>query len=303
MSGRRITSMVLLLAGVLHGQDVITRADGSRQSARVLGIDERTLKLEVALVPGQPPASVTVPRGEVVRIDFASSEEEQKLLKAGPGADPVQVARAWSAKEPFLRVAESNAGAFGLIYAAQLAKVAGREGEALALFERLEREDWNERRRDEAGRGKLTAMIATGRAAEALEQAKQLAVNAEDPATLIEAKYVLAEASFKTLKQLVEDNPRWEEDEKVRPERHRLYHETLDLYLFPYVFHGAEKGPAARGLWGALEVYRFVRELPGAVELARDLAVLYPDSAEAKKAKDFLSTQPTKPDSKAKASD
>jgi hypothetical protein len=289
----RILVALGLLSLTAAAQDVIHRADGTKQIGRVLSIDDRLLKLEVTLVAGQPPATVTVPRTEVASIDFASSEEEQKLLKAGVAADPAQIARLWQQKEPYVRLPNANSGAFALVYAGQLLKSRGREADALALFERIEREDWNETRRDEAGRGKLSAMIATGRAAEAVEQAKQLAINAEDPATLIEAKYVLAEASFKSLKQLLEDNPRWEEDEKVRPERHRLYHETLDLFLYPYVFYGAEQATATRGLLGAMELYRFVNEPARAAELARDIVVLYPQSPDAKTANEFLASQPS----------
>jgi hypothetical protein len=299
---RALLALLIGLSGA-SAQDIINRADGTRQPGRVVGVDDRVLKLEVVLVQGQPPATVTVPRAEVATIDFAANEEEQRLLNAGASADRAQIARLWTQKEPLLRVANSNAGAFGLVYAGQLLKAAGREADALKLYERLEKEDWNESRREAAGRGKLSAMIATGRAAEAVEQAKQLAINAEDPATLIEAKYVLAEASFKTFKQLLDDNPRWEEDETVRPERHRLYHETLDLFLYPYVFYGAEQAPAARGLWGAVELYRFVKEAPRAADLARDLVVLYPQSGEAKLARDFLATQPgPKPDTAAATS-
>ncbi len=287
-----ILSLLLLLVSVGSGQDTIYRANGTKQSARVVGLDERQIRLEVILVPGQSPATITVPRTEVAQVDFAESEEERRLLKAGSEADPASIARWWKAREPFLGFPNSNAGAFGLAFAQQLLKGAGHGAEALALFEHLEKADWNEARRDAAGRGKLVALIAVGRAAEAVEQAKHLAINAEDPATLIEAKYVLAQGAFQELRKLLEDNPRWEEDDNVRPERHRLYHETIDYFLYPFLFYGAEQAPAARGLAGAMEFFVFVKEPVRAVEIARDLTVLYPGTSEAKAAAQFLTAHP-----------
>ena len=294
-------ALFFLLAVTAPGafaQDTIHRTNGSRQSARVVGLDDRFLKAEVLLVPGQPPATISIPRSEVVRVEFAETDEEQRVLKAGRAADATQVTRLWRAKEPFLRFANSNAGAFALLQAQGLLKTPERAPEALALFERVEKEDWSEARRAEAGRGKLTAMIATGRAAEAVEQAKQLAINAEDPVTLIEAKFVLGQATAKTLRDLLAENPRWDEDEKVRPERHRLYHEALDLLLFPYLFFGAETEPAARGLWAALELYRFLEEPARALELAKDLTILYPQSSEAQLAVKLLPQDPKTPPAK-----
>ena len=290
--------LLAVTAPEAFAQDAIHRTNGSRQSARVVGLDDRFLKAEVLLVPGQPPATISIPRSEVVRVEFAETDEDQRVLKAGRAADATQVTRLWRAKEPFLRFANSNAGAFALLQAQLLLKTPERAPEALALFERVEKEDWSEARRAEAGRGKLTAMIATGRAAEAVEQAKQLAINAEDPATLIEAKFVLGQATAKTLRDLLAENPRWDEDEKVRPERHRLYHEALDLLLFPYLFFGAETEPAARGLWAALELYRFLEEPARALELAKDLTILYPQSSEAQLAVKLLPQDPKTPPAK-----
>jgi len=284
--------LTVLLSCTGFAQDTIYRANGSKQSARVVGLDDRQIKLEVTLVPGQPPATITTPRGEVVQVDFAETEEEQRLLKAGAQSDPSAITRWWKAKEPFLALPNSNAGAFGLVFAQQLLKAPGRGGDALAMFERLEKADWNEARRDAAGRGKLLALISVGRAAEAVDQAKQLAINAEDPATLIEAKYVLAQGSFQDLRKLLDDNPRWEQDDNVRPERHRLYHETIDLFLYPFLFHGAEQAPAARGLAGALDFFVFMKEPAHAAEIARDLTVLYPGTTEAKAAAQFLAAHP-----------
>jgi hypothetical protein len=272
------------------GQDVIHRTNGARQSAKVVGIDERSLKVEVVLVPGQPPGVITMSRAEVTRVDFAEREEEQRLLKAGIAADPAEVAQMWRAKAALLGFPNSNAGAFALLHAQQLLKTPATAQIAFDLYARIEKEDWNETRRAQAGRGRLTAMIATGRAAEAVEQAKQLATSAEDPATLIEAKFVLGQASAKALRELLAENPRWEEDDKVRPERHRLYHEALDLLLYPYLFFGAEQEPAARGLWAATELYQLVAEPERAEELARDITILYAQTPYAADAKKLLST-------------
>jgi hypothetical protein len=283
-------SFLLLCAATASAQDVIHRTNGARQAAKVVGIDERSLKVEVVLVPGQPPGVISMSRAEVTRVDFAEREEEQRLLKAGIAADPAQVAQMWRAKAPLLGFPNSNAGSFALLHAQQLIKTPATAQAAFELYARVEKEDWSEKRRAEAGRGRLTAMIATGRAAEAVEQAKQLAINAEDPATLIEAKFVLGQASAKALRELLAENPRWEEDDKVRPERHRLYHEALDFLLYPYLFFGAEQEPAARGLWAATELYQLVEESERAEELARDITVLYAQTPYAADAKKLLTT-------------
>jgi hypothetical protein len=219
-------------------------------------------------------------------------------MRAGVGADQRQIAELVATEGAFSARSKFQRGAFALIHARHLLKLPGAEQSAFALFERIGREDWSEQRRADAQRGKLSAMIATGRAAEAVEQARQLAVSAEDPATLIEAKHVLGEAAMKSLRDLLAENPRWEEDDKVRPERHRLYHEILDLFLHPYLFFGAQDEAAARGLWGAVELYRFTDERDRAEELARDIVSLYPQSAyaaDAKKLLGALSTNEPKP--------
>jgi tetratricopeptide (TPR) repeat protein len=280
----------LNIAGFAVAQDIIHRTNGSKQPGKVVGLDEHLLKVQVQLIAGQPAATVTIPRREVLHVDFAETEAERRLLAAGRTADPLQVATTWQQKKAFLNFPNSNAGAFALLYAHHLLKTRGKEQDAFALYEVISGQDWNETRRAEATRGKLSAMIATGRAAEAVEHARKLATDADDPGTLIEAKQVLAEASLKQLRELLEENPRWEEDEHVRPERHRLYHETLDLLLFPFLFHGSESEQAARGLWRATELYQLVNEPEHAAETARDVAVLYPNTSYAAEAQKLLTS-------------
>lgn len=54
---------------------------------------------------------------------------------------------------------------------------------------------------------------------------------------------------------------------------------------------GSEGESAARGLWGAVEIYRESAEIPLAIETCRDITALYPDTAYASKAKGFLTQQ------------
>lgn len=144
-----------------------------------------------------------------------------------------------------------------------------------------------------AKEGRLRALVATGRAGEAVREAEQIASMTEDPAVLIEAKYILAEAAGTSLKKLLEDNPRWEEDLNVIPERNRLYHEAVDLFLYPSLFEGSQAEAAARGLWGAVGIYQLTGEAANALECARDITILYPGTKYAAPAKELIASLPT----------
>jgi len=143
-----------------------------------------------------------------------------------------------------------------------------------------------------AKEGRLRAMVATGRAGEAVREAEEIASATEDPAVLIEAKHILAEAAGASLKKLLEDNPRWEEDLNVIPERNRLYHEAVDLFLYPALFEGSQADAAARGLWGAVGIYQLAGESANALECARDITILYTGTKYAAPAKDFITSLP-----------
>jgi hypothetical protein len=74
----------------------------------------------------------------------------------------------------------------------------------------------------------------------------------------------------------------------VRSERLRLLHETADNALYPFLFHGTVRGEAAKGLGILLGLYQFTGDLEEARKVATDLAEIYPDAPEAKKAAEFL---------------
>jgi hypothetical protein len=276
--------------------DVLFWRNGKEQKGRVLSTDPRGIRFQVVLVANQPPATVTIPLSEIARIEFAPNPAEDALLNAGK--DRAAIVALWKQRQPLLGLPTSNAGAFGLAVA-NLAlsgtDTPSRE-EALRIFQTIESTDWDDERRSLARRGRLRTMIALGKGADAVAEARKIAEEAEDPQVAIEANLVLGDAAFAQLKKLEEDNPRWDEDVNVRPERQRLLLEALDHLLYPALFHGSDQASSAKGLWRALEVCQFDKRLTHAVELARDLTELYPKSDEAARAVEFLKTQSTESD-------
>jgi hypothetical protein len=268
----------------------------SKRVGRVLGLDAQALRLQVPL-PGAGTnafATVTIPRGEVERVEFAENKTLEEWIRSDDAAHFPRVEAAWKQWLPYLSLPKSPTARIGNAYGEQLLRSgeAARVALALETFAEIEKQAWSEEDRMNARQGRLRAMIAAGRAADAVNEAKELAAVAENPAVLIEAKFILAEAAHRNLARLLDENPRWEEDDNIRPERHRLYHEAVDLYLYPYLFFGSVSDAAARGLWGAVEVYKLAGETRDAIESARDLATLYPDSRYGVLASDFLNSLP-----------
>lgn len=288
------TLRVLLILNLLcfgaRGQDVVFLKNGETSTGRVTAIQTLFLVLEVELAADQPKATLSLPLVDVDHVDFGETEAMEEYLAEATRGRLLQIEKLWKQRETLLRLPSSTAGALALKMADLLMK-SRLESDfrlALKLYSRIERDDWNGERKARAREGRLRALVALGRAAEAVAEAKRMALYSEDPQVLIEAKYVLAKASLDSLRQLLEDNPRWEEDLQVRPERERLYGETLDLFLYPYLFHGSHSKEAARGLWGAVETFRVAGDTAAALARARDLAALYPDTGYASEAAAFL---------------
>lgn len=298
-AGRRGLTALLaaacLMPCMLHAQpsdadnpvDLIFGWDGSTRRGLIRAIENDALRVEVPLPGRAGTAEVSIPRRLIKSVSFAERPGEADALATG---DIAQLETIWKFHRPFLGMENSDSGAFGLAYGeALLAR--GGDGDAtraLDVFRTIQEEDWNADRQATAGNGRLRALIASGNPEDAINEARELAESSEDPAVLIEAKLVLASAARERLTRLIEENPRWEQDEWIRPERDRLYHEALDHLLFPSLFHGTERAEAARGLWGAVQVYRQAGEIPLAHQCATDLVVLYKDTPEAARASEWL---------------
>ncbi len=293
-------TLLLLLAAAtsLHAQDVLFLKSGETRPGKIAGTDGRLVRLQVPLPapPGAAPAfaSVSVPIADIASIEFARIPASERLLRSPSTSDLPALAALWSAQQPWLAMPKSPAGRLGCTYAGLLLQSRDLSQAALAwqIFYAIETKAWNDEDRMAARQGRLRAMVACGRAADAVDEARELAHLTENPAVIIEAKFILAEADHAALRQLVADNPRWEEDVHVIPKHARLYHQALDDYLFPSLFFGSESQAASRGLWGALQVYDFNGEKSKALECARDIAALYPDTEFAALAKDYADALP-----------
>jgi hypothetical protein len=275
-------------------QDVLVLITGERRAGQFAGMDDQWVRLRLPMSTGQAMSTISLPRNVVTEIFFYEPLETRELVEQVDPASLSTYQELWRTGRPWLGVMRSPAARYGNIYAdlLLLSEQSGLAGSALEIFQEIEAEAWDENERAFAKQGRLRALVALGRAGEAVEEAFELAETAEDPSVLIQAKYILAELKDRELRELLEENPRWEEDSRVRPVRNQLYNEALDLFLFPYLFFGSDMENAARGLWGAVRVYELGGDLVNARESCRDLTQLYAQTRFAALAEEFLAQLP-----------
>jgi hypothetical protein len=270
------------VAGAL---DVIHLKQGDPIPCEILELSDNNVRIKetIKVSGGEAFSTKIVPMESVAFIDFGPQPGEEFLLESGGIDDVEEVEALWGAKRSNLHRPNSNAGEVGLKLAGLLLD-AGKFENAKALYVTVEDNDWDEKRKARARQGRLRTLLAMGEVEAAVEEALTMAEEGGSAEILMDAKFVLASADFDKLKKLVEDNPKWEEDDLVRPERNALYHGILDQFLHPHLFHGADEAGASRGLWGAVEVYRWAGDDEAALARAKDLLALYPSSEAAAKA-------------------
>ncbi|MEM6910646.1 MAG: hypothetical protein AAF555_03605 [Verrucomicrobiota bacterium] len=267
---------------------------------RLVRLLEDRVEVRILNASGRGYSSQTraIPRSEIDFIDFYESEELQNLLKTADREDLETLKRIWTDRHRLLMESISDQGTVGLVYARLLLLHHETEfqlEEALDVFQAIETLDWKESRRLEARRGRFEVMLAQGQDEAVLAEARQIYEESPggNPELLVMAQQVLADLAFSQLRELVEENPRWDLDDRVRPQRQELYHRTLDLYLQGYLLHGDFREGASAGLLGALRVYQHAGERELARQCAEDLLQFYPDSLAAVEAGSFLEAFPT----------
>ena len=286
-----IILVLLAAAPSLVADDEVRLKDGNTRKGRIVGMDETSFRLSLpGPVPGQSAGTTSIPRANVERIIFAP-DRTLEAIRANPGPGALNTARVrWQTLQPMLAIPESRAGDAGNLYGEclRLTGESTRLEEALGVYAEVEQGAWNPADREDAKRGRLRTMIDLGRSQEVAAEIEEIATSAQDPGLLLDSKLLIASARLAALEQLVAENPRWEEDSPVRSERLRLLHETADNALYPFLFHGTARGQAAKGLGILLGLYQFTGDLEEARKVATDLAEIYPDAPEAKKAAEFL---------------
>lgn len=289
----RCAIILLLVAATpsLLADDEVRLKDGNTRKGRIVGMDETSFRLSLpGPVPGQSAGTTSIPRANVERIIFAP-DRTLEAVRANPGPGALNTARVrWQTLQPMLGIPESRAGDAGNLYGECLRLTGERTRleEALGVFAEVEQGAWNPDDREDAKRGRLRTMIDLGRSQEVATEIEEIATSAQDPGLLLDSKLLIASARLAALEKLVAENPRWEEDPPVRAERLRLLHETADNALYPFLFHGTARRQAAKGLGILLELYQFTGDQDEARKVATDLAEIYPDAPEAKKAAEFL---------------
>ena len=288
----------VLLVGVMWmgavsagAQDRVHLKDGRIAQGRILNLATTKISMELQL-PGVAGFAKREFDPELVNfIDFAPLPGEAEAL-ANPGDAKQQevLLKLWQEKSVRLMWPSNNAGEIGLSLADQLMeqKDAEKIERGFRIYSLIEKDDWDEARKNRAKTGRLRSLIALGRIEEAIKEAQVMAGESEDPALLIEAQQVIAKADFEKLRRFETENPRWDQDEELTEERWKLYQQVLDQFLHTPLFYGSVEDRSAQALWQVIEVHQFAKEAGLALERARDLVQLYPKTPEAAKAKTLL---------------
>lgn len=285
-------SWALLMAGAtVVAQDRVHLKDGRVAQGQILNLGSKLISMNLQLQGVSGSAKREFDPELVEFIDFAPMPgEAEALAKPDDPAQQEVLLKIWQEKSVRLPWPMNNAGDIGLALADALFKKADPDltERAFRIYSLVEKDDWDEARQNRAKTGRLRCLISLKRIEEALKEAKIVASESEDPAVLIEAQQVIAQADFERLKRFEKDFPRWDQDDELTEQRTALYHLVLDQFLHNPLFHGSVEDRAAQALWQVIEVHQYAMEPLPALDRARDLVQLYPKTAEAIKAKVLL---------------
>ncbi len=272
--------------------DLVRLKTGKEFRGQVTGIKEGKLILAIKAEYGNITRSVPIET-----ITTVSFDETDALLKKLPSIQNVaNLEELWTAREPFLTLPDSAAGAVGLRLARVLLK-SGAPGATRAddVLQRVEADDWNKSRRIEATGMRFEATVKAGDESTALANAKEALTKKDKPRIRTDASYFLAGQAIESYRKLVEENPRWEQDPFIRPEIDRLYYEAIDLLLIPYLDYGYPTDPAARSLQRLAEFFDSTGQTEAAAAVAQDIVTIYPETSYAKTAAKRLTDSAPKP--------
>lgn len=293
---KTITLFLIASAALAAGQnlDKIRLADGRELPADIQKVEGRQLIVTRTLDFGR--SVERIPVDSIAMATFGISREADAALARPSGPDrTAALSKLWESQSQFLSIPGSPAGRVGLAYAKALSESslpADRE-KSLAILSLVESGDWLADRRSDAFSEKLLVLLSAGRGEDAKQAAGTALAAAGEPNHRLRAgaSHSLALILRKELTELEKENPRWELDPLVRPDRNRLYHRIIELLLIPYLENGIAQAPASRSLWELVDFHRSTGNTAEALSVARDIVEIYPSTPEAVRAKSL--TQPT----------
>jgi len=256
--------------------DVLHLQNGAKVVCEIEALTDNIVTFSFQV--GEGTGKRTLPTDQVAHVEFGFETGEEEDFREREELSADELERWWDFHFAHLHRPRSRTAAWGLALGNALLREdpESKGKEALALFDRIAERAWSQGDIDLARQGRLRSLIALGELDTAMGEAKVLAGQTEDPELLIEVKHLLADADFAALRKLEEENPRWELDDEVRPQREALYHRVIDQYLWPHIFHATREEAAARGLLAAARVYEFGEETQLARQAYEDLTKLYP---------------------------
>jgi len=278
--------------------DTLQLKSGQKVEGEVISFDGKNLKIRSQFGAGS--AEVPYPMALVEKVTLTVPPALSGAL-AEPVAAAVPVLEEyWKRWESFLAVPETDSGRVALALAkAHLASGKKKDAQtALGLTEAVRSRDWNSGRKEEATRLRLTALAASGKIEQAMEEASQLEnLGGGDESGLAQARVrsllLKADLAWKKLLKLEETWPKWQEMPEQRAEHSQLRQEALDGFVFGATFHPELSDLASEGLWKAVEAHHHLQQKDQAIVLAREITGYFPSAEFKPRAEQFLKQNPT----------
>ncbi|MCX6858268.1 MAG: hypothetical protein NTV80_25590 [Verrucomicrobia bacterium] len=270
--------------------DEIRWADPTKGAAFLVGI---TRALPEGLEVQRGAVKRVLPFDQIGGVKFGLTMGERQLISEAKVESIPALRVFWEARQLTVQVAGSNAGDFGLALARALRQTKAY-AEAQAIAKKIAYEDNDNTRRSRALAETETLafiqVMETAKPEEVERRAWAVTEIAEESNAdlMLLVTGFLMQKEFAALKLVETENPRWMEDDEMKPIRERHYHRALDLALYPSLFHPRRAAEAAEGLWQAAQIYLHTQETARAVAVLEDLLALYADSVHTSKARELL---------------
>jgi len=290
----RNTAFLPPLFPILLLADTVTLSDGSRKNGRVLGVEQEMLVLSAQPVPGLPSVELRFPKARITAIELEENTQRDAFIHGARQPDLPEIALLWERFAPLLTAPGSPSARIGLRYGLLLLEAGAPVGltDPLPVFEKIATSAPLSAEREAAMQGVLRSLLSSRQWARAETEALSIARSTCGTPLLAEARLAIGFVQSARLGELLQENPRWHEDDFVRPERNRLHDSALDGLLGAALLPGVPSEIAARALLGALRVYEMEGNLPNAKAVATDIASLHPTSKEAASAREWLNANP-----------